>query len=189
MAIVPVWSRAVQADLQGNSIAGQHSQRFCTPPDKQHAVGQHCGRSCGSARNENLANIVKQKRLASGHEDLLHAQIRSFASDAPYTAEPQFASACSGRGTHTAVVATQVAVEIRIEPKPRAYRPIVFGRHHNSPTTEDPTRTAFFDSRLQQRVTGESAPCFQLRSDALLVTDHRHQIARPAAAEHSDQLW
>src|SRR5437879_5004201 len=86
----------------------------------------------------------------------------------------------------------QVTVEIGVEPKPRAYRPIVFcrspRRHRNSPAPEDPPRAAFFDRSLQQWISGEPAPCFQLRSDALFVTDHSDQIARLAAAQHSEQL-
>jgi hypothetical protein len=53
---------------------------------------------------------------------------------------------------------------------------------------ENPPRTAFFDRWFQQRIPGEPAPRFQLRSDAFFVTDHRDQIAPPAAAQHSDQL-
>src|SRR5438132_244046 len=105
-----------------------------------------------------------------------------------YTPKPQFSSGRGGRGTHTTVVATQVTIEIRVEPNPRPHRPSVFGRHRNTPTAENPACTAFFDSSFQQWVPGEPAPRFQLRSNALFVTDYRDQIARPAAAQHRDQL-
>ena len=83
----------------------------------------------------------------------------------------------------------QVAVEIRVEPKPRAHRPIVFGQHRNSPAPEDPPRAPVFDRGFEQWIPGEPAPRFQFRANAFFVTDHRDQIARVAAAQHSDQLW
>jgi hypothetical protein len=86
----------------------------------------------------------------------------------------------------------QVTVEIRIEPKPRAHRPIVFcwysGRRRNNPAPEDPPRTAVFERSLQQWISCEPAPRFQLRSNALFVADYPDQIARPASSQHSDQL-
>src|ERR1700746_2509000 len=82
----------------------------------------------------------------------------------------------------------QVTVEIRVEPKPRPYRPIVL-RHRNSPASKDEPRAPVFDRGFEQWIPGESAPRFQLRSNVLLVTDHRYQIARPTAAQDRDQLW
>jgi hypothetical protein len=71
-------------------------------------------------------------------------------------------------------------------------RTIVFcrypGRHGNSPAPKDPARTALFDRSFQKWVPGESAPRFQLRSNARFVTDKSDQVARPPAAQHSDQL-
>src|SRR5690242_17463141 len=52
------------------------------------------------ASNQNLTDIFQQKRLASGYEDLLHAKLRRFTSDPPYTFEPEFPSRRRGRGTH-----------------------------------------------------------------------------------------
>src|SRR5439155_6542567 len=86
----------------------------------------------------------------------------------------------------------QVAVEIRVEPKPRAHRAAVFCRHSggycNSPVSEDPARAAVFKRRFEEGIPGEPAPRFQLRSYALFVTDHRHQIARAALAHPRYQL-
>jgi hypothetical protein len=63
------------------------------------------------------------------------------------------------------------------------------GRHRNSPVSEDPARAAVFDRCFEKRIPGEPAPRFQLRSNALFVTDKRDQIAGLAAAQHSNQLW
>src|SRR5713101_8679874 len=82
----------------------------------------------------------------------------------------------------------QVTVEIRVEPKPRAHRPIVFG-HRNSPAPKDEPRAPVFDGAFEQWIPGEPAPCFQFRANALFVTDNRDQIAWVAAAQHSEQLW
>src|SRR5262245_29576281 len=92
MEIVPLWCRAVQTDLQDNSIAGQCSQAFCTSPAKQHSIGQHCGRCGCSTGQQNLANIFEQKRLTAGNENLLHAKLRRFASNTLHPLKPQFSS-------------------------------------------------------------------------------------------------
>src|SRR6266567_6106751 len=82
----------------------------------------------------------------------------------------------------------QVAVEVRVEPEPRAHRAAVFGGYCNSPVSEDPARATVFNRRFKKCISGEPAPRFQLRPDALFVTDKRDQIARLAAAQHSNQL-
>ena len=71
--VVQCWRRAVQADLQDNSIARQRSQAFRAPSGKEHSVGQHRGRSGCRARKQNVADLFQQKRLASGHEDFFDA--------------------------------------------------------------------------------------------------------------------
>lgn len=80
-------------------------------------------------------------------------------------------------------------MEIRVEPKARAQWPIVFCGHGNTPATENPSRTASFERSFQQRIAGESAPRFQCGPNTLFVSHYRDQIARPAAAQHCDQLW
>src|ERR1700693_4341396 len=86
----------------------------------------------------------------------------------------------------------QVAVEIRVEPRPRAHRTPVFcrytGRNRNSPVAKNPARSAVFNRCFEEWIPGEPAPRFQLASNARFVTDHRDQISRAAAAQHSDQL-
>jgi hypothetical protein len=42
--------------------------------------------------------------------------------------------------------------------------------------------------RFEKGIPGEPAPGFQFRSNALFVTDHRDQIARLAATQHSNQF-
>jgi hypothetical protein len=88
MEVMQPWRSAVQADLQDNSITGQLSQALPASSAKQHSVGQYCGRSGCSARNQNLADIFQQKRLASGHEDFFDAKLHRFTSDPLYTREP-----------------------------------------------------------------------------------------------------
>jgi hypothetical protein len=73
MEVVPVWRRAVQADLQDNSIARQRSQYFPAPPGKQHSVRQHRGRSGRSAGKQNLADIFQQKRLRRFWDSVVRA--------------------------------------------------------------------------------------------------------------------
>jgi hypothetical protein len=81
----------------------------------------------------------------------------------------------------------QVAVEVRVEPKPRAHGPIVFG-HRNGPAPKDEPRAPVFDRRFEQWVSGEPTPCFQFKAKAFVVTDNRNQVAWVALSQHSDQL-
>src|ERR1700693_2918093 len=82
----------------------------------------------------------------------------------------------------------QVAVEIRVEPKPRAHRTILVSGYCNRPVAEDPAITAVVNRCFEECVPGEAAPGFQLASNARFVADHRDQISRSAAAQHGDQL-
>ena len=86
----------------------------------------------------------------------------------------------------------QVTVEIRVEPKPRAHRPIVFGFVWAGAATAPQRKT----HRVRPFSTVVSSSGFPVNRhhvsnsgpNALFVTDHRDQIARPAAAQHSNQL-
>ncbi len=82
----------------------------------------------------------------------------------------------------------QVTIEVRVEPKPRTHRPIVF-RRRNGPAPKDGPHAPVFNCRFEQWVPGEPAPYFQFRAEALFVANNRDQIARVAAAQHCDQLW
>jgi len=82
----------------------------------------------------------------------------------------------------------QVTVEVRVKPKPRTHRPIVVGRRH-CPAPKDEPLAPILDGRFEQWIAGEPAPCFQFGANVFPVTDNRDQIARVAAAQHSDQLW
>src|ERR1700752_1992489 len=85
----------------------------------------------------------------------------------------------------------QVTVKIRVDPKPRANRPIVFRRYpkrRNRPAAEDPPRATLIRPSFEKWIPREPAPGFQFQSNALFVTDHRDQIARLAAAQHSNQF-
>jgi len=118
----------------------------------------------------------------------LRAELGYLASDPPHTLETKRPPWRFGRGAHAAIVAAQVAVEIRVEPKPRAHRPIIFGRQRNRTAPEDPTRATLLQGGFQQWIPGEAAPRFQLRANAFFVTDNRDQITRAAATERGDQL-
>jgi hypothetical protein len=87
----------------------------------------------------------------------------------------------------------QVTVEIRVEPQPRAYWPIVFRRypcrHRDSPVAEDPARATVYNRFFEECIPGEPAPCFQLRANAFVVTNKRDQFSWTAAVQHSDQVW
>jgi hypothetical protein len=81
----------------------------------------------------------------------------------------------------------QIAVEICVEPKSRADRTTVFSKRRIA-TTDNPTHPALFSRSLQEGITRESAPRFQLWTDAGFVTNHCDQSTRLSAAQHCDQL-
>ena len=64
----------------------------------------------------------KQKRLAAGHEDFADAELGGLGRDALHALEAERPARRRGRGAHAAIVAAQVAVEIRVEPEARADR-------------------------------------------------------------------
>jgi hypothetical protein len=70
----------------------------------------------------------------------------------------------------------QVTVEIRVEPKPRTHRPIVFGQR-NSTAPKDEPHAPVFDRRFEQWISGEAAPCFQFSANVFTIADNRDQIA------------
>src|SRR5215471_18442420 len=82
----------------------------------------------------------------------------------------------------------QVAVEIRVEPKPRAHRPTSFGRQSSGAASKDEPRPPIFDCGFEQWIPGEPTPRFQFWADAFFVAEKGNQIARLATVQHSDQL-
>ena len=88
MKVMQLWCSAVQADLQDNSIAGQRRQALRASSGKQHSVGQHRGRGGRGATSQNLADVLQQKRLAPGDEDLFDAKLWRFKSDPLHPREP-----------------------------------------------------------------------------------------------------
>jgi len=81
-------------------------------------------------------------------------------------------------------------VEIRVEPNPGANWPFVFARQciNAASAAENPPRTAFFNRGRQQGISGESAPGFEFRPNALVLAGQGDQIAGLAAAQRRDQL-
>ena len=122
--VVALGRRTVEADLQRQAIARQCAQRFQPSPDEQHAVGEHGGRRGGGAGGQNVADVRKQKWLAAGHENLADTELCRFAGDPPDPLEPERAPRRFRRGAHATIVAAQIAVEIRVQPKAGADRAI-----------------------------------------------------------------
>ena len=121
-------------------------------PREQHAVGEHRCRRGGAARNQDVADVRKQKGFAAGHEDFTDAEFGCFAGDPLDTREAKLPPWYFGRGAHATIVAMQVAVEIRVEPKARADRAIGVGVRWSLPTPDHPPCASRLDSRIDQGV-------------------------------------
>jgi hypothetical protein len=149
MLVMQRWHRTVQADLEDNSITAQRSQAFRASSGKEHSIGQHCGRGGGSAGGQNLADILQQKRLASGHKYFLHAKVHRFTSDPLHVLKAKFSPRRRGRGPHATIVTMKVAMKIGVEPQPGTYRTVNRGRSRNRAATEEKPRPAVFDRGLE----------------------------------------
>jgi hypothetical protein len=81
MAVVALRRRAVEADLQGYTLALQGAQRFESTSTKQHAVGEDRDWRRRSARGKDLTNIGQHEWLAAGHKNFAYAELRRLNSD------------------------------------------------------------------------------------------------------------
>src|SRR6516165_8007164 len=81
----------------------------------------------------------------------------------------------------------QVAVEICVEPKPRADRAIGVGVYRSLPAPDHPARVARLDARIHQRVACEAAPNFEVRAETRFAASDTHEIAGAASAKRSNK--
>ena len=131
----------------------------------------------------------EQERLAAGQENLLHAELRGFAGDPAHAFKAQRPARRPWRGSHAAIAALQIAVEIRVQPEARADGPgrlrlrrRLAASDHISVSVSAST----VDSIRLLRVNRHQASKSALRSG--LAGYDRHEIARAAAPERGDQL-
>ena len=183
MAIVPFGRRAVEADLQGHAISWQRTERLEPPPRKEHAVGEHCRRSGGGARAQNVTDVREQKWLTAGHEDFADAKFGCFSGDPLYTRETKLPPWCFGRRAHATIVAMQVAVEICVEPKARTDWALDVGILRSLSAPDHPARAARLDTRIDQGVAGETTPSFKLSAKASFSASHGQELARATSAQ------
>ena len=110
-----------------------------------------------------------------------------FARDPPHPLRAERASRRFRRRAHAAIVAAQIAVEIRVEPKPRADRPIGLGLDGASPRRMTSSERGPLRDRVDQAVAGEAAPGLEIRSEARIGADDGKQLPVPAFADRRDQ--
>ena len=185
---MPLGRRAVDADLQCQTLARQSAQAFEAAPRQQHSVGEH-GRGCRSrAGLQDLADVCEQEGLAAGHEDLPDAEPCCLDRDLADAVQAERAAGCLGRGADAAIVAAQVAVEIRVEPKPRPDGTVRVRRLGSLPVPKDPATAACLDARIHQAVVREAAPSLEIDADTCLAAEDGDEIAGSGATQRRDQL-
>ena len=96
MAIVPLWRRAVETDLQGDAFRWQRPQCFEPFPREQHSICEHCRLRSGSARSQDIANVREQKRFTTSDENLGDAKLAYLSCDPPHTLKSKWPPRCCG---------------------------------------------------------------------------------------------
>ena len=93
-----------------------------------------------------------------------------------------------GRGAHATIVAMQIAVEIRVEPKARTDRALGVGIRRSLPAPDHPPCAVRLDSRIDQGVARKAAPSFKVGAESPFATNDREKIARTASAQRTNKL-
>src|ERR1700722_11489926 len=188
MGVMAFPRRTIEADLKGHVLARQGAKRLDPAPEKQHGVGEDGNRRHRRAGRYNLAYIRQHEGLAAGHENLFDTERRRFARDPSYPLEAERAARRLGRGAHTAIIATQIAVEIRIKPQTRAYGPISVDIRGRLAMAYYTARASLLLRHIDQTVSGEAAPSFELWPKRWIATDDGYEIAPAAPSERRDQF-
>jgi hypothetical protein len=81
----------------------------------------------------------------------------------------------------------QIAVEIRVEPKPRADSPVGLGLRRSLAASDDMPEPARVRDRADQGVAGEPAPHLEIGSEARIAAHDRKRLPVAAFAERRDQ--
>lgn len=84
MALVALRRRAIEADLKGDALTRQRTQRREPASGKQHAVGEDGGRRSRGTGKQDFADVWQHKGLTAGHENLFDTEQCRFARDPPY---------------------------------------------------------------------------------------------------------
>src|SRR5215469_4940980 len=92
VAVVPLGSRAVQADLQSDAVTRQPAEAFEAPSGEQHGVGEHGRRRGDCAGREDLADVGKKKGLTASYEELPDTQLGRLSCDPSHAFQAQRAS-------------------------------------------------------------------------------------------------
>ena len=129
-----------------------------------------------------------RKGFAAGHEDFLDTEFGCLAGDPLHAREAKLPAWRFGRGAHATIVAMQVAVEIRVEPKTRADRAIGAGIRRSLSAADHPPHAASLDGRIDQGVAREAAPSLKVGAETPLAANYGQEIARATSTQRSDKL-
>jgi hypothetical protein len=194
MLVVALRGRAVEADLQCKAITRQSAQSIQAPPDKQHPIGQYGRRGSRRTGCQDAADVRKKERLAACHENLADSERCRLACDPPHPQQAERSSRRLRRGAHTAIITAQIAIEICVEPKPRAERTVGFawrftmGFGWRFTTSDYPTIATLLEGDVDQTIAREATPSFQLGTDHAVGTNDRHEIARAYTTQPGNQF-
>ena len=120
--------------------ASRASSRSRRPPRNSIALVRQTVGSRDGGVLEHVDDLRLDERLAAGDVDLLEALGDRLVDERAEALEPERAPARLRRGRHHAVVAGQVAVEVRVDPQPRREVRRAEQRHHRPPVARRPSR-------------------------------------------------
>jgi len=169
---------------------GNERSVFEPPPGEQHAVGEDRRRRSGDARCQDPADVWKQKRARPPVTKIspMPSSAASLAMRCTRS-RPERPPRRLGRGAHAAIVATQVAVEIGVEPEAGADRAVAKRPPRAPPRIESPN--ALRSASIVVLISvfrGKAAPGLEISADIRLAADDGEQVARAATAQRCNQL-
>ena len=113
----------VQRHLEHDAVAVERLQRPPpASPREQHRVGEDRHGQERGARLDELAEVRVEERLAAGQQQLAAAEAGELLGRSARHVDLQAPGRGARRRFRAAVVAGQVAVEVRVQPEPRAER-------------------------------------------------------------------
>src|SRR6185437_15452628 len=104
-----------------------------------------------------------------------YAEFGRLGSDPSHALNAKRPPRSFGRRAHATIIAAQVAVEVRVEPKAGADGPIFSNILRSFSVPQHPTGASVFDCCVDQIVVGEATPCLERRADARVATNQGNE--------------
>ncbi len=123
VAVVQLRRGGVERDLERDAVAVERFERAAARAAMEdHRVGQDRDRRPADGLGGDGRQLGHEERLAAGEQRLAAAEAGELLARPAHDVQRQPPRARARRGHRAAVVAGEIAVEVRVEPQPRAQR-------------------------------------------------------------------